>query len=190
MARLVTVTTQVLQGNGLPWAKAPFRFVLTGDTFNNVNHFPEKEFKFCTNEQGYLESSLWDNSEGAIPTSWICTHPSNRVFEFTINAATPSTISLGALELLGIPQQNPNYDSILSEIIAQLERPKSAEVLLSSPIPGLGTSVQSALVSLVNKKLAQLSDVSINLASDTGFLFYNQTLQNFTVEPISGGGNW
>jgi hypothetical protein len=190
MARLVTVTTQVLQGNGLPWVKAPFRFVLTGDTFNNVNHFPEKEFKFCTNDQGYLEAQLWDNSEGAIPTSWICTHPSQKLFEFVINAATPSTISLGALELLGIPQQNPNYNSILSEIIAQLERPKSADVPLSSAISGLGVSVQSALVALSNKKLAQLPDVSVNTATDTGFLFYNQTLQNFTVEPISGGGNW
>lgn len=159
MGRRVTVNTiAVVNGQIRPFSL--YTFILTRNTYTATESVLIKPISVRADKNGRVQIQLWDNSQGVIPSAYLVTEPDGTKYEILINSSTPDIVELSALRTLAVPQQSPNYNTLL-DIVQNLQ--------LSFPSGGI---VGNALIiKSLNPRVIQWGEPDI----DVGDL-----AQNFT----------
>jgi hypothetical protein len=111
-----TITTRILKGDETPWKYAQIYFRLKNDTYTDTAQFPVNgsQISAIANEYGRVTVSLWVNTEGDLPTGWICTLPSGKEYIFNIPPGS-SAIEMSTL-FSDYQEGSPQYSSLITYI--------------------------------------------------------------------------
>jgi hypothetical protein len=112
------VTGVIRKINNQPWGNAELSFEIDKGTFTTEANFPLNNVQVRTDASGLFEVELWCNSEGTIPTEYICSLPDRARFNFVLTPGT-TPVSLQFLRAQGV-QPTPIPQTILDYIDGQI----------------------------------------------------------------------
>lgn len=112
------VTATILRADNSPWVGGVVSFLLDKGSYTASEEHPRDLKKATTDNAGQISISLWVNSEGIIPTKWICTHPSGESFEFVLPAGiSPVNLSWLRSQNATLPPSS-GTENIIATLIA------------------------------------------------------------------------
>jgi hypothetical protein len=117
------VVSTFLTPDGAAWADAEVTFLLIPGSYTGTEQFPPAVVVGVTDEYGTLDVELWTNEIGAQACVYRCTLPHgpgapNETFDFTLPAGA-SDIELSVLRLAGVTPYDPQYDTLVTWMLAQ-----------------------------------------------------------------------
>jgi hypothetical protein len=221
MADLVRIYGQLFYSeapNGVkrPWGDAKIDVQYHGYSQTPTEQRPSDRTPVKINPDGTWETWRWVNAEGDYQSYYTFKFPFDQPIKIYLPAGTPSEIAFSELAIASTPPSDPSYPSLIeliNTLFASGNFAGTADIIPLNPvIPGLGGTVQSAVVAqqaaiAANHtailalqaqpppELKSLPDFSMAGAADGAIITYKTSSQGFELRNdlqniVIDGGNF
>ena len=202
----------LIKPDGSVWASAQVTCTFVHFSTTPTTQHPPAKQTTTTAADGSYSFLLWRNELGDYASHYLFKFPNDQAQRKAIvTVDTPAVVEISQLLLASTDPGSPTYPSLIALVnglFAAGDFFSTAELVPLNPsIPGLGGTVQSALVaqntviaaqgnaiatlqSAPPTRLSTLPDVSLGASPDGGILVYGATNQIFELSNLVDGGNF